>query len=132
MILVDTGVWVELFRGADSPPRRQLSRLIEEEEDLALTGIVVTEILQGITRERDVRTIRDFLLEFPIFEPKGLETYLSASQIYRQCRRKGKTIRKTVDCIIAAVCLENDLILLHKDSDFDRIASCTGLKCYRE
>jgi len=131
MILVDTSVWVDLLRGVDSPSCRQLRRLIEAEEDLALTGIVITEILQGIAKEREFQMIRDHLLEFPVFEPKGVETYLTAAGIFRECRRKGKTVRKTVDCIIAAVCLENDLILLHQDADFDRIAACTGLKCYR-
>jgi predicted nucleic acid-binding protein len=53
---------------------------------------------------------------------------LKAAEIYRTCRKKGKTVRKTVDCIIAAICIENDLTLLHKDSDFDLIEACTGLK----
>jgi hypothetical protein len=72
--------------------------------------------------------MKDYLLEFPIYRPKGIETYLKAAQIYRDCRKKGRTIRKTVDCIIAAICIENDLILFHKDSDFDLIKICTELK----
>lgn len=69
-------------------------------------------------------------MEFPIHQPKGIETYLRAAQIYQGCRRKGNTVRKTVDCIIAAICIENSLALLHKDSDFDRIRACAGLRCY--
>jgi len=131
MILVDTSVWVDFLRGMDSRERWTLHRLIEDEADVAITEIILTEILQGIKHDRDFRTTKDYLLEYPIYKPTGVETYLKAAWIYRDCRRKGKTIRKTVDCIIAAICIENDLALLHKDRDFDRIAACAGLKCFQ-
>jgi predicted nucleic acid-binding protein len=63
-----------------------------------------------------------------MYRPKGIETYIHAARIYRDCRKKGKTVRRTIDCIIAAICIENDLTLLHKDSDFDLIQACTGLQ----
>ncbi|GMR04963.1 MAG: PIN domain nuclease [Thermodesulfobacteriota bacterium] len=128
MILVDTSVWVDFLRGVNSRERRTLHRLIEDEEDIAITGIILTEILQGIRKDGDFRVIQDYLLEFPDYSPKAPETYLKAAGIYRDCRRRGKTVRKTVDCIIAAICIENGLTLLHKDSDFDHIEACTGLK----
>ena len=128
MILVDTSVWVDFLRGANSPQRRALHRLIEDEEDISITEIILTEILQGIKKDRDFKTTRDYLLEFPIYRPNGTETYLKAAQIYRECRKKDKTVRKTVDCIIAAICMENSLTLLHKDSDFDHIGACIDLK----
>jgi len=131
MILVDTRVWVDFLKGVNSVQRRTLHRLIENEEDISITEIILTEILQGIKRDRDFRTIKDYLMEFSIHRPKGLETYIAAAKIYRNCRRKGKTVRKTVDCIIAAICMENGLTLLHKDSDFKLIAACTPLNCYR-
>ena len=131
MILVDTSVWVDFLRGANSPQRRTLHRLIEEEEDIAITEIILTEILQGIKEDKDFQIIKDYLLEFPIHRPNGIETYLKAAQIYRDCRKSGKTVRKTVDCIIAAICLENGLTLFHKDSDFDIIEECTGLKALK-
>jgi predicted nucleic acid-binding protein len=59
---------------------------------------------------------------------QGVETYLNAARIYRDCRKRGITIRKTVDCIIASICIENDIALLHKDSDYDLIAKCSSLK----
>ena len=130
MILVDTSVWIDFLKGVNSRHRRTLHRLLEDEEDLSLTGIVLTEILQGIREDKDFKTVKETLLEFPIYQPKGTETYLKAAEIYRQCRKKGKTVRKTVDCIIAAICLENNLTLLHKDSDFTRIQSCVPLRCY--
>ncbi|MFH1537467.1 MAG: PIN domain nuclease [bacterium] len=128
MILVDTSVWVDFLRGADSTQRRALHRLIEDEEDIAITEIILTEILQGIREDKNFRAVREYLLEFPVLKPKGIETYIKAAEIYRDCRKKGKTVRKTVDCIIAAVCMENDAALLHKDSDFELIEKCAGLK----
>lgn len=128
MILADTSVWVDFLRGEDSRQRRMLHRLIEDEEDIAISEIIFTEILQGIKNDREFQAIKDYLLDFPMYGPKGIETYLHAVQIYRDCRKKGKTIRSTVDCIIAAICIENDLVLLHKDSDFDLIRACTELR----
>lgn len=130
MILVDTSVWIDFLRGTNSPQRRLLHRLIEEEEDISLTEIILTEILQGIKEDKDFKKVRDYLQEFPIYKPQGTVTYLNAARIYRDCRKKGKTVRKTVDCIIAAVCMENNLSLLHKDNDFNQIAACTPLRCY--
>lgn len=128
MILVDTSVWVDFLRGKKSAHRHTLHRLIEDEEDVSITEIILTEVLQGIRNEGDFQTIKGYLLEFPVYSPKGVETYLTAARIYRDCRKKGKTVRKTVDCIIAAVCIENDLVLFHKDTDFDSIKACTALK----
>ncbi len=128
MIVVDTSIWIDFFRGHKP---HTLHQLIKEEEDLALTEIIITEILQGIKKDKDYKKVKSFLLDFPVYQPKGLETYLKAAQIYRDCRKKGKTVRKTVDCIIAAICIEHHQILLHNDRDFDQIASCAGLKCYK-
>ncbi len=129
MILADTSVWIDFLNGANTPHRRRLHRLIEEEEDVSITEIILTEILQGIKADKDFQRVKNILMEFPIYQPEGTGTYLKAADIYRQCRKKGKTVRKTVDCIIAAICLENNLTLLHKDSDFDRIQACLPLKC---
>lgn len=131
MILVDTSVWIDFLKGAKSAHREILHRLIEDEEDICLTEIIFTEILQGIKNDKDFLKIKDYLLEFPIYSPKGIETYLSAVDIYRACRSKGKTVRRTIDCIIAAIAIENDSILLHKDSDFDSIAACMPLKLFK-
>jgi predicted nucleic acid-binding protein len=128
VILADTSVWVDFLRGEDSPQRRMLHRLIEDEEDIAISEIIFTEILQGIKNDREFQAIKDDLLDFPMYGPKGIETYLHAVRIYRDCRKKGKTIRSTIDCIIAAICIENDLVLLHKDRDFDLIQASTSLR----
>lgn len=129
MIVTDTSVWIDFFKGKGSRGRA-LSHLIEDEEDIAITEIILTEILQGIRKEKDYEEVKKYLLEFPIYKPKGVQTYLSAAKIYRDCRKKGKTVRKTVDCIISAICIENNLTLFHKDKDFEQIASVAPLKCY--
>ncbi|HEB02856.1 MAG TPA: PIN domain nuclease [Nitrospirae bacterium] len=131
MILVDTSVWIDFLNGVDSPHRKVLHRLIDDDEDVAITEIILTEILQGINQDKLYETLKDYLLEFPLYKAKGVETFVEAARIYRECRKKGKTVRKTVDCIIAAICMENDLTLLHKDSDFNHIEACTGLKCQK-
>ena len=128
MILVDTSVWVEFFRQTDSPQDRRLTGLIEDGEDIAITGIVLTEILQGIRHERELRAARGYLLRFPLVEPMSVFTYLRAAEIYRACRRRGLTVRGSVDCIIAAICIDHDVPILHRDADFDRIAAISGLK----
>ncbi len=128
MILVDTSVWIDFLRGRDTPFRHTLRALIEQEEDICLTGIVLTEILQGIKDENESNEVKEYLLAFPIYDPTGITTYIEAATIYKQCLKKGRTIRKTIDSLIAAIVMEHGLILFHNDSDFTSIAHCTGLK----
>ena len=128
MIVVDTSVWIDFFIGKETPQRHLLHQLIEKEEDICLTEIILTEILQGIKDDMIYEVIKSYLLEFPIIKPKGKETYIAAAEIYRKCRRQGKTLRKTIDCIIASIVKENNLALLHKDNDFEVIKKVVGLK----
>lgn len=128
MILVDTSVWIDFFKGNETSEHIILRNLIESEQDIALTGIILTELLQGIGEDHQFQRLRNYFFEFDFFEPNGIKTYLKAAQIYRKCRKSGRTIRKTVDSLIAAICIEHALTLLHKDRDFDAIASCTNLK----
>ncbi len=128
MILVDTSVWIDFLAGIDTLHRRILHRLIEKEEEICITEIILTEILQGIKEDTAYETTKNYLLEFPIISPKGNKTYISAAGIYRKCRKQGKTIRKTIDCIIAAIAQENNLTILHNDSDFEIIKRCAGIK----
>jgi len=128
MILVDTSVWIDFLQGRDTAHRHTLHRLIEEEEEICLTGIVLTEILQGIKVDKEAREIKDDLLAFPVYSPSEIDTYIEAANIYRQCMKKGKTVRKTIDCLIAAIAIENGLTLFHNDRDFSSIEQCTDLK----
>lgn len=128
MILVDTSVWIDFLTGKESPHRHLLHQLIEREEDICLSEIILTEILQGIRDDSIFSSAKDYLFEFPIIRPRSTGTYLEAAEIYRRCRKQGKTIRKTIDCIIAAIVRENRFALLHNDGDFEIIEKCVGLK----
>jgi predicted nucleic acid-binding protein len=130
MILVDTSVWIDFLAGKDTPHRHILHQLIEKEEDICITEIILTEILQGIKDDNVYETTKSYILEFPIIKPKGIETYIAGAEIFRKCRKQGKTIRKTIDCIIAAIAQENGLTLFHNDNDFAIIEKCIGLKTF--
>lgn len=127
MILVDTSVWIDFLGGSRSSHRKLLHTLLEEEEDLCLTEIIITEILQGIRSDAEYEKISSFLREFPIYSLDGLPSFLYAARIYRKCRKMGYTIRSTIDCMIAVVALENGVALLAKDRDFQSIAKVEPL-----
>ncbi|MBI5682263.1 MAG: PIN domain nuclease [Deltaproteobacteria bacterium] len=128
MILVDTSVWIDFLTGRDTPHRRLLHRLLENEEEICITEIILAEILQGIKEDADYDTVKNYLLEFPIIKPNGIHSYIMAAEIYRKCRRYGKTVRKTIDCIIAAIAIENKVALFHNDVDFKVIKKQADLK----
>jgi predicted nucleic acid-binding protein len=130
MILVDTSVWIEFFNGTGSPAHRVLKDLLEREEDLCISEFILAEVLQGFKKDADFELARSHLLKFPIYALKTPDSYVSAAQIYRKCRKQGITIRKTIDCLIAQTALEHKLALLHNDSDFDRIAKVSALTIF--
>jgi predicted nucleic acid-binding protein len=121
MLLVDTSVWVDAHRGvANSATRFLASR--DEADELATTGIIVQEVLQGVLDDKLFESLRQKFWGMLILEPRELSTYEIAAQLYRSARRKGKTIRKPNDCLIAALALEHDALLVHNDRDFLALA----------
>jgi len=131
VIVVDTTVWIDFLEAKDTRFDRTLQTLINQDASVALTDIIYCEILQGIRDEATVRQIRDTLQAFPILHIQGLQTLEHAAAIYRTCRKRGLTIRSTIDCIIAATCIEAGAELYHNDRDFNAIASLHNLKLYR-
>ena len=127
MILVDTSVWIDFFSEKSSRQVAILEALIEEGEDLCLCGIVLTEILQGIRDNRQYNKTKTILSNL-IFLPMNRNTFLSSATIYRALRKHGITIRNSVDCMIAAVCIENKVQLLHNDRDFNLIENHFSLR----
>lgn len=127
MILVDTSVWIDFFSLFPGPGGSELRRMIEEVEPFALTGVVVTEILQGL--RRDVQRMERFLSLWDLLEPRGFSTYREASAISRMARSKGVRLT-TVDTLIAAIALEHRATLFSLDKDFSRIARMTPLLLY--
>jgi predicted nucleic acid-binding protein len=87
-------------------------------------------VLQGILDDHKFQRTRNILRDYPILRMRGLQTFEHAADIYRSCRKRGLTIRKTADCLIAATCLEAGAELYHNDRDFEVIAKVKGLKIY--
>ena len=131
MIVVDTTVWIDFLKASGTPEDHHLQHLIENNRSMALTDLIFCEILQGIPNDREYEQTRTLLLQYPILRMDGLPIFEHAAIIYRACRKRGLTIRKTIDCLIASVCIANDLALFHNDSDFDRIARVTPLKIHK-
>lgn len=130
MIVVDTSVWIDVLNEVESPGAARCVELLRDGAPLALTDVVFTEILQGFRDEREARLVEGHLRAFPILRLEALEDFALAAELYRTARREGVTIRKTLDCLIAAPCVRDEVPLLHADEDFDRLASCTSLKVF--
>jgi predicted nucleic acid-binding protein len=128
VIVVDTSVWVDFFRDSASWQVEHLAQLIADDDPVALTDIVLTEILQGLPGDREARRVERRLLAFDVLRLEGLDDFRRAASLYRQARTRGITIRRTLDCLIASVCVRDDAPLLHADADFDRLATCTKLR----
>ena len=127
MILVDTSVWIDFFAGRNLPHDDLLEQCILDNEDLAMCGIILTEILQGIADDTTHRRVRRYLSPL-IMLPMPETVFVRAADIYRKLRKKGITIRKSNDCIIAATALEHHCQLLHNDKDFSPVAEHFPLK----
>jgi predicted nucleic acid-binding protein len=106
-----------------------LATLLNEDADLCICGLILTEILQGISSDTQYRTVSRSLSHL-IYLPMPREVYLLGADIYRTARKTGKTIRNTVDCIIAACAIVHDTALLQRDKDFLAIASISDLKLF--
>lgn len=124
VVLVDTSIWVEVFR---KPARLRLESLVAF-DDVVTCLPVMQEVLQGFGDDRAFRTAREAMRALPIVEsPMGPEVYESAVTLYRIARRAGLTPRSSVDCLIAACALRHGLTVLHHDRDFDRLARVSAL-----
>lgn len=124
MLLVDTSVWVEVFRRSGE---RDAATLDLDEVVTCLP--VVQEVLQGFRDERAFRIARDAMLALPIVEsPLGVQVVEEAVALYRLARRAGHTVRSSVDCLIAACALRHDLTVLHHDRDFGALAAVSRLR----
>ena len=130
VIVVDTSVWVDVLNDVRTPQANQCVALIEEGQPMALTDVILTEILQGFRSDREARLVEGHLRAFPVLRLEGLDDLVLAASLYRRARRAGVTIRKTLDCLIAAPCVRAGAPLLHADEDFDRLAACTPLRVW--
>jgi predicted nucleic acid-binding protein len=131
VIVVDTSVWIDFLAKRRTRQARRCAELIEGGEPVALTDVIFAEILQGLSSEDEARLVEHHLRAFPVLRLDGLDDFALAASLYRAARREGVTIRKTLDCLIAAPCVRTGAPLLHADADFDRLASCCPLRIFK-
>ena len=122
MLLVDSSVWIDWLRGSDTDAVRFVQAR-ESREELALTQMIYLEVLQGVSSQRQFAATQKVLGAQSMLLPQdGMETFEAAAQLYRQARTQGLTIRKSTDCLIAAIALEHGALLVHNDRDFLALA----------
>ncbi|MBP6903457.1 MAG: PIN domain nuclease [Burkholderiaceae bacterium] len=127
MILVDSSVWIDYFKAADTPEAALLDSMFGR-TPLAVGDLIAAEVLQGVRDEREFKWVKKVFDSFAHVDLCGYDLAIKASENYRLLRSKGVTIRKTIDTLIATRCIEDGLTLLHADRDFLPFAEYLGLR----
>jgi predicted nucleic acid-binding protein len=127
MIFIDSSVLIDYFNGKESWQVEKLDELLGK-EIIVIGDYVLTEVLQGFKSDKDYNTAKNVLSAFPCLSICGEEIAIKSAENYRRLRKKGITIRKTIDIIIATFCIVNDIFLLHNDKDFFPLEKQLGLK----
>ncbi|MCP4715102.1 MAG: PIN domain nuclease [Deltaproteobacteria bacterium] len=118
MILIDTSVWIDYFNGTNTWQTNLVDNLLSD-VPVIMGDLILAEILQGFRRDQDFNVAKDYLSTLPQRTMGGHTIAVQSAQNYRTLRKKGTTVRKTIDVIIATFCIEEGLTLLHNDHDFD-------------
>lgn len=126
-VVIDTSVWVDFFRGQAAPHVDRLEKFVRSGEAV-LGDLIVSEILRGVTDDREFAVLERHFIEFPVYPMVGLQVAVHSARNYRRLRARGITVRKTVDCWIATFCIERGFHLLHNDRDFDVFEKHLGLR----
>ncbi len=129
MILVDTSALLPFLAGRSTRGSEAVAKALSEGLEIGLAPAVVQEILQGARDESEWRRLKAYLQTQMILAPRDpLATHVAAARIYYDCRRRGLTVRSTLDCVIAQIAIEHGVPLLHDDRDYDAIARVRALK----
>jgi predicted nucleic acid-binding protein len=129
MILVDSSVWIDYFRGGATPQCVRLDTLLQAgEASLVVGDLILMEVLQGFRADRDYRLARSVFDRLPCLTLGGRRVAALAADNYRALRRHGITVRRTIDVLIGTYCIENRIDLLHSDRDFDPLVKHLGLR----
>ena len=129
MVVVDSGVWIDFFNGADTPQRNVLRSLLAHGEvALIVPDLVLYEVLRGFRRERDYLQAQALMLSMSVESTGGLELAQRAAQHYRSLREQGVTVRNSIDVLLAAFCIARGYTLLHRDRDFSAFEELRGLR----
>ena len=126
MVIIDTTIWIDYLRGARNKETDYFDRELARQR-FGLTDLILCETLQGIGDEQSFTRVLHELREFELFETGGSELAIEAARNFRHLRRRGRTVRKTIDCLIATFCLQHGHSLLHRDRDFDHFEELLGL-----
>ncbi len=126
MVIVDSTVWIDYLRGVKTPQTEWLENAIDNQR-IGLTDLILCEVLQGVSNEKQFEEVRQTLLKCEVFDTGGTELAIQSAKNYQALRRQGKTIRKTIDCLIATFCILNNHALLHNDQDYDPFEESLGL-----
>ncbi len=118
-ILVDTSAWADFLNGYRSPEQAAVAELLESEHDICTCGIIVAEVFQGLRRDKGRDDIARLFREMTFLETTGIDLHFRAAELCRALRKKGKTIRSTVDCIIATLADQHDCYVLARDRDLE-------------
>ncbi len=127
MILVDSSVWIDYFNGRKTTKTDWLDSALGNEQ-IIVGDLILAEVLQGFQSDKDFKTARKLLLAFPFMAMVGKELAIESALNYRFLRKKGVTVRKTIDVMIGTFCLNYQLTLLHDDRDFDPMEKYLNLK----
>ena len=125
--MVDTSVWIDYFNGEITWQTDRLENLLSD-VPIIMGDLILTEILQGFRSDNDYKTAKSFLSELPFHRMGGYQVAVQSAQNYRSLRKKGVTVRKTIDVIIGTYCILENLPLLHDDRDFEPMVSHLTLK----
>ncbi|HEY6749422.1 MAG TPA: PIN domain nuclease [Mycobacteriales bacterium] len=131
-MIADTSVWIDFFAGRATWQVELLAHQVEHEQPVGLTDVIYAELLQGFKNETDMLGAERQLLNFDVLRLEGLDDFRNAATLYRAARREGLTIRRTTDCLIAAVCIREDRPLLHNDVDFTHLALVSPLSVVKQ
>jgi predicted nucleic acid-binding protein len=131
LILVDSSVWIDYFRGIKTPQTDALDFILGR-EPVATGDLILTEVLQGFQEDRDFNQARSLLTSLIVIDLVGPKIAIQAAINFRKLRVLGITIRKTIDTLIATSCIENGLELLHSDRDFDPFVKHLGLQVVKD
>ncbi len=127
MVVVDSSVWIDYFNGKDTLQTERLGNVISG-SIIVVGDLILAEVLQGFREDRDYKIAKSLLEELELVTMSNVDIAFKSANNYRFLRKKGMTVRKTVDCLIATYCIENQLPLLHSDKDFDAFSAHLGLK----
>ena len=129
-MIVDTSVWIDFFRDVRDEKTDLVAELLLLKYKLFITPTILQEVLQGVNADSQFERIKDNLLACVVLQTNSVEAAIEAAQLYRALRKKGVTIRKPNDCLIAHYAVFYDMPILHNDADFDQIARFTALRIH--